>query len=502
MTKLSMDDPYLDYYGFTHDPFIGRPPGFKFFPARRKPVLAQLHQTARNNHVQHLMQVVIGPAGSGKSLLRQALLATSAKLSIHSIFITPEQVGAQGVLGQAAEALKCSKPTITALLKRSAQLTAQGKSIYLVVDDAHQLDNEEILDLLTLATGNAEGRISVFLFADPILAPRLEALIPDRENYQVIPLQAYTLEETVEYLKQRLENANTALGIFSTEQVRKIHQVSAGWPGAINLAARQCLVEALPGRQKKTPAIPHLRLSETPTAHIRWGLPKLPWAHVAGVVIILALIAIAIFEDPASEDTALNATLTASTPEEPTLQEVNGNGQRIPLPLVAEDEPLVRDPLAAATGGESEQLDAAPAHITRTGTPPAKTPASTKQQATSPSTRSNTSGPPTTQIQVSAKLHELMAWYLRQPGSHFLLQVLGTRSEQAAQQILIQHGRSFHYFVKQHQGEPLYVVTYGNFPNRQAALSAADQLPSNLKAEVPWARSFSSVQQEIQLARR
>lgn len=500
MTKLSMDDPYLDYYGFVHDPFVGRPQGFKFFPARRKQVLGQLHHTARNDRAQHLMQVVTGPRGSGKSILRQALLATGAKLSVHSVFITPEQMGTQGVLEQAAAALKCPKASITALLKRSTQLTAQGQSIYLVVDDAHQLDNEEILDLLTLATGNAEGYISVFLFADPSLAPRLEALIPDRENYQHIALQAYTLEETAAYLAQRLENAGSSLDIISDEQIRQIHQTSAGWPGAINLAAKQVLIEALPGQKKKL-AIPRLKLPELPTANTRLNLPKLPWAHVAGVVIILALITIALFQGPEIESTVIQTNLNARQEEQPSLQEVNGNGQRIPLPLVTEGEPLVRDPLAAATGGESEHLGSAPAHITRAGTPPSKNQAPPKQQ-TAPSRSGAPSGPPTTQIQTSPKLQELMAWYLRQPETNFLLQVLGTRSEQAAQQILLQHGRSFHYFVKQHQGEPLYVVTYGNFPNRQAALSAADQLPSNLRAEVPWARSFSSVQQEIQLARR
>ena len=43
MNSLSADDAFLTHYGFSHDPFAARVPGFKFFPAQRKPVLGQLH---------------------------------------------------------------------------------------------------------------------------------------------------------------------------------------------------------------------------------------------------------------------------------------------------------------------------------------------------------------------------------------------------------------------------------------------------------------------------
>ncbi len=56
-----------------------RVPGFQFFPAQRKPVLAQLHQLARYSS---LMLVVSGPLGSGKTLLRQALVASSNKQTV------------------------------------------------------------------------------------------------------------------------------------------------------------------------------------------------------------------------------------------------------------------------------------------------------------------------------------------------------------------------------------------------------------------------------------
>ena len=47
MTSLHADEAFLGHYQLSHDPFAARVPGFKFFPAQRKPVLGQLHHLAR-----------------------------------------------------------------------------------------------------------------------------------------------------------------------------------------------------------------------------------------------------------------------------------------------------------------------------------------------------------------------------------------------------------------------------------------------------------------------
>ena len=67
MTSLHADEAFLGHFQLNHDPFAPRVPGFKFFPAQRKPVLGQLHHLARYSQ---LLLVVTGPLGSGKTLLR------------------------------------------------------------------------------------------------------------------------------------------------------------------------------------------------------------------------------------------------------------------------------------------------------------------------------------------------------------------------------------------------------------------------------------------------
>lgn len=112
MTSLHADEAFLDHYQLSHDPFAPRVPGFKFFPAQRKPVLGQLHHLARYSQ---LMLVVSGPLGSGKSLLRQALVASTNKQAVQSVVVSARSASdASGMLAQVARIwvwtkLKCRR---------------------------------------------------------------------------------------------------------------------------------------------------------------------------------------------------------------------------------------------------------------------------------------------------------------------------------------------------------------------------------------------------------
>src|SRR5690606_27548295 len=79
MSGLRAEDVFLSHYQLSHDPFAARVPNFKFFPAQRKPLLAQLLHLARYSQ---LLLLVTGPQGSGKTLLRQALVATCNKQTV------------------------------------------------------------------------------------------------------------------------------------------------------------------------------------------------------------------------------------------------------------------------------------------------------------------------------------------------------------------------------------------------------------------------------------
>lgn len=541
MTSLHADEAFLDHYQLSHDPFAPRVPGFKFFPAQRKPVLGQLHHLARYSH---LMLVVTGPHGSGKTLLRQALVASTNKQSVQSVVVSARGASdAAGVLGQVAQALGVAQPQVQAILSQVVQLALTGQEVYLLVDDAEQLEESALQALLELAAGVAEGRPHVFLFGEPSLIAGLDELSAEEERFHIIELAPYSEEETREYLEQRLEGAGRGLDVFSAEQIADIHENSDGWPGNINQVARDTLIEAMIATRstEKRPSM---------------GF-KMPKKHVLALSAVVVVAVAAAVLMPKKSDKA-PAEAPAAQAQLPLGQGQSGNGgptvefsgssQPMPLPLVGQSQPVMREPLAQAAGmGDGEEggpagntalqpsapSAAVPPTVTTTAPPqgvaagPAPTPAqpvvsapsqpaaaAQKPAATQPAkTPTPASKPAATPTQVAtakpaAKAVEKStggagnsSWYSGQKAGNYVVQVFGTSNESAAQSFVREQGGEYRYFKKNLQGKPLYVVTYGNFASRDAAAAAIKNLPAKVQAGKPWPRTVGSVQQELATAR-
>jgi len=93
------------------------------------------------------------------------------------------------------------------------------------------------------------------------------------------------------------------------------------------------------------------------------------------------------------------------------------------------------------------------------------------------------------------------SWYAGQSPSNYVVQILGTSNEGAAQAYVKEQGGDFRYFKKTLQGKPLYVITYGSFASRDAAVAAIKNLPAKVQAGKPWPRTVASVQQDLATAR-
>jgi DamX protein len=530
MTSLHADEAFLGHYQLDHDPFAARVPGFKFFPAQRKPVLGQLHHLARYSQ---LLLVVTGPQGSGKTLLRQALVASTNKQSVQSVVISARGAGdAASVLGHVAQSLNVAQLDVTAILAQIVQLALTGQEVYLLVDDAEQLDESALEALLALAAGAPEGRPHVFLFGEPSLIAGLEPLAAEQELFHVIELEPYTEEDTREYLAQRLEGAGQGIKLFSDEQITDIHEHSSGWPGVINQVARDALIEAMIASRSavKRPAM-GFKMSK-----------KLVLAFSGVVVAALA----AAWLIPSHDSAPTTADAPAQQGQLPLGQgkpstatsnnggpavEFSGNSQSLPL----NGQPVVRGPLAEQAGSndvdgeDSMTADADPVPqsagkpptVTTIAPPagvspgPAVSPAPAPTHSTPPATKPAPAPAAKAPVQVAtakpapaapAKAAEKGAttaagnWYAGQAAGNYVVQVIGTSSEATARSFT-QQGSEYRYFKKTLQGKPLYVVTYGSFPNRDAALAAIKNLPEKVQAGKPWPRSVASVQQDLAAAR-
>jgi DamX protein len=219
--------------------------------------------------------------------------------------------------------------------------------------------------------------------------------------------------------------------------------------------------------------------------------------------------------------TVLDSASDAADTNPPAI-EFAGANQPLPLPLVGEAQPVIREPLAQAaglTGAEEadvagresaadvhvdERLLPAPAPAPAPAPPAAPAAPVVKVEVPVPVAQAPKPEPvvkSAVKVVPPVKAALVSDWYGAQAGSRYTLQIFGARAERSAQAFVHEQGAEYHYFKKQHQGQALYVVTYGSFSSHAAAQAALRELPAKLQAGKPWPRTFASIKHEIAQAR-
>ncbi len=528
MTQLYADDGFLEYYQFEHDPFLGRGSSFKFFAAKRRPVLVELHHLARYSK---LMLVVTGPEGSGKTVLRQALVASS-KEPVKSIVIAPSATAdAAAMLQHVSSALGLLNADIAEVLRHIEQMLITGQEVHVIVDNAECLDESALLFLQRIAQGVNDACARVFVFSDSTICPLLKKVADNADLHHVVALEPWTEQEVNEYLEQRLIAAGQQLDVFTDEQLATVYAKSQGWPGQVNSVAKNLLLENMhPKKQKRALALP------------------IPLKHLAILVVLgigLTFVWFMQSSEPDNSGTVVSIDSGVIAPTIIPAETVVDQAKTLTmdLPLDKPLEPAVREPLAQALAGEEEEFLSAeeqplltdsvetPTQVISAPTPVSEpVPISAPQPISLPSaqpkeviTASKVAAVPlaqkTTQnikpnVQTPVKLEAATAkvapvapavsgtagdsqWYKQQATSRYTLQVLGTRSESTALAFVKQNQSQYHYFRKLHQGQVLFVVTFGSFPDRATAQAEINSLPEKIRNDKPWPRTFLSIQQEL-----
>lgn len=180
-------------------------------------------------------------------------------------------------------------------------------------------------------------------------------------------------------------------------------------------------------------------------------------------------------------------------------------------PLAAESDPDQSDgepaaaqpsiPAIPATSRLAAPAEAVTSISAKPGT--ARTPAATESAASvATATAAALAGPESGKEPPRGPRRE--TWLLKQPGSHYSLQLLGTRHEQSIFDYMKQNRLDparCAYYRGSFKGGEWYVLVYGVYPGRQAALDARTDLPARVKKDRPWPRSLASVQAAIREAR-
>lgn len=498
-------ETFARHLGLRYNPFAAAS-NFQFYKPKRRTVLEQLIHFSRYSQ---LLLAVTGPRGSGKTVLRHAMAAASKEAAINVPLSAFKHSDAAAVMQQLAAALGVLNADVMGLLE-AVELT--GKDVQLLIDDAEALDASALLLLQRLAQGSGQARCKVFLFGEPALQVLLQSMsqLPEGLDYHLIELESWDDDEAEGYLQQRLQGAGGDLDLFTGQELSLLLEQGQGWPGILNQQAQELLLARFDGESPvRGTGAPSVTQRKTP----------LPYRHIAALLVVAFLFMFAWYQLDESKSTERPAeTRQVRLPEaEPavTVRADDGAGHvqkrvMLDLPVTAE---------APATVVAKEQAAPAPVKpevaqpVVPTPQPRAVEPAPVVQPQTEPVAASKQPPAPpaapavsapaaSAKPKVAAAVEARQAtradqWYTSQPGQHYTLQLFATANEQNAQQFVQKNGNQYHYFRKTHQGQPLFVVTHGQFDSSAAAKAAIARLPESLQRNQPWPRTFASIRQEM-----
>jgi DamX protein len=488
--------------------------------------------------------VVTGPPGSGKSTLMSRFV-DQANTQWRLCVLDGGEMDQMTV--RLSQALRIdAAENENDLVSRWAAHADASQLLVVLIDNAEQLDQPTCNRLCGLL-GQPQGeRIRIILFGSQDIQQRVKQALEERacsRTTQMLEVPRLSAEETSSYLMYRLAVAGfSGESPFTATEVRAICKAADGRPAEINrlahdaLADHQARASSRPPLATKTSGrrqrplwlsasfgilvvvayvgwqrlslsldsqqqLPQLA-SISPRQEVPLRLPEPPPANAlvrtaqdstlpasndrAGLNTQHRAVSAAEPDDPqqsAAPRSAADRQAAENIPDEPAeatvvaLQRPEATEPQTTTQQRAEQPPL-QQPAADLATAEPEQ-PAAPEQV------PAVL---ASQTESSPGADHGSSGP------------HREAWLLRQPPKSYSLQLLGSRSEKSVTRFIEDNRldlRQTAYYRGNFKDSEWFVLLYGLYPSRSAALEAREHLPAALRKGKPWPRSLESVHSAI-----
>jgi type II secretory pathway predicted ATPase ExeA len=241
---------YLAHFGLRERPFTLLPdPAFLLLTRQHDMALTLLEYGLSSDA---MIAVLTGDVGSGKTTVVRYLLERMPDAIIVGLVNATPDPGTS-LLHWVAVALGVptasldSAATYRALTDFVIAHYAHGRRVLLVLDEAQNLDNQQLEQLRLLTNLNADKDLVLQLLlvgqpelrdslADPALRQFLQRVSVD---YHLSPLDC---AETLQYVRHRLEVAGGRGDIISEQAVTVAHESSQGVPRLINQLCDLALV--------------------------------------------------------------------------------------------------------------------------------------------------------------------------------------------------------------------------------------------------------------------
>ncbi|MFN2378451.1 MAG: SPOR domain-containing protein [Candidatus Binatia bacterium] len=239
-------------FGLSRDPFQRSPElDDACLPNTLAALLSELQSSLRSPQG---LSVLVGPAGSGKSVAASAFgrrLAAAA----HVALLEQPTSNVNAIARDAVAMLDASDHAFVidddwgAALRAGVERRAEnGRATVLLIDDAHRLSPQTLEELGTLFGDDDSLPLHVFLFGRPRLLDRMQAGTDSALHahlLQICRLEPLGVRESVRYLERRVALCGGELGsLCSAEAIDEIVQRAEGRLLALEDVAAEALRRA------------------------------------------------------------------------------------------------------------------------------------------------------------------------------------------------------------------------------------------------------------------
>jgi len=538
---------YLEMFSLRCEPFADRIDNRFFYAGttlmQRLDLLTHLTQFGDS------VIFVSGPPGSGKTTLLRRFIGQSNNQwrlclvdAADDFSQFPERLA--DALGSG------STSSEQELLSQWENRSDSAQLLVILIDNSEKLDEPALGRLCALLGDASAGRIRIMLFGIPEAQQRFKQTFEQKApscSTQRLEMPRLNEEETSSYLMYRLAVAGySGESPFTTTEVRAMCKAADGRPAGLNQLANQALLE----RQARTESN-RLRpvIGKRKGNAVAWGLASLGVLSVAVYLgwqrfypppddahrprsqqrplkeQALALPEPNLLPTPAQRFRSVKEPAQDEPPAVETVVELAAikaslESQQTPAaelpppdsaepsgPVIGKNEivAVIPEPAETATVDNATQETVAPPE-SPVEQPPAVKPASLKSvKAGKPATPVETAVQTAAVAQLQAKqtLPHREPWLLEQPETFFSLQLVGSRNEKSIADYIRRHKLDEHqaaYYRGHYQGAAWYVLMYGVYPTKTAALDGRNALPAKIRKAKPWLRSLKSVHTSIREA--
>lgn len=525
--------------------------GDYYLPASHIQLLEQMEHLSRYSH---FIQIITGVSGSGKTILLQQFYPNADDSSVYACCIQAlPEMNAAALLAELAQQLNLdtdqfssASSQLQALVDHAELLQQLSRQMLIVIDDAEHLalDALELLFNQLSTLTDDDTRPHIVLFATPrirqtIAAPSLCEAVETSGHFIEIP----TLDRAA--LDGLLAQCFSAVAArLDDAQKQRVHTDSLGLPGRVARALEATTTN------RQLVGTPATKATKRPSKPLFLGVAAAVVMVMLGAGLWLALPALLLPTNPsplvAENSNRVRLKLSIEPKPEPARVAANAAAplqtnsfeQRLAqaraaleadqprqqeppstpppsMPAPSEDGSSVSGSDAVQTTAPAQLLELAPVTAPLVAAPnPLQTTPSTQAQPPSatlvlklpsaadreieqqPLTEPVRIEAPTPSVTYFGDGQTLLGWNPQ----GYTLQMLGARRQESVVEFIasMPEPSNLLYFSTIYKEKPWYVVVYGSFSDRDAAMTAMGELPSPLRSRRPWARSIKGVQDDIQ----